>query len=141
MEADLTGLFVGVLICANVIGAQKVIHLTLLDLPVSFFLGQFFFPLSYALSIFQCELNSAQSARRMIWIGFASLFFTSCMAGLAVWIPPANKCVESVLGRTWRISAASLVAYLVGENANVRNIAMLCFCIHCQICYFCRVCN
>jgi uncharacterized integral membrane protein (TIGR00697 family) len=59
----------------------------------------------------------------VIWTGFAALAFMALMAWVVVALPPAEGwdgqgAYESVFGNTWRIVAASMIAFWAGEFAN-----------------------
>jgi uncharacterized integral membrane protein (TIGR00697 family) len=59
----------------------------------------------------------------VIWAGFAGLAFASLMASIVVALPPApfwphQSAYEVAFGSTWRIVAASMVAYFCGEFVN-----------------------
>lgn len=116
--------FVVVLLLSNLIGAAKRSEL---DLPViglwSFGAGIFFFPVSYIVGDVLTEVYGYARARRVIWTGFAALLFMAFMAWVVVALPPAaswdgQPAYEAVFGSTWRIVAASMVAFWVGEFAN-----------------------
>jgi len=116
--------FVTVLICSNLIGPAKISQL---DLPllgtVVFGAGALFFPISYVFGDILTEVYGYARARRVIWAGFAGLGFASFMAAVVVALPPApfwqhQPEYEVAFGSTWRIVAASMVAYFCGEFVN-----------------------
>jgi len=116
--------FVTVLICSNLIGPAKIAQL---DLPVigTFVMGAgaLFFPISYVFGDILTEVYGYARARRVIWAGFAGLGFASFMAAIVVALPPApfwhhQDAYEVAFGSTWRIVAASMVAYFCGEFVN-----------------------
>ncbi len=116
--------FVVVLICSNLIGPAKA---ATLDLPligaVTFGAGVLFFPISYIFGDILTEVYGYDRARRVIWTGFAALFFAAIMAAVIVALPPAptwpNQSVyEIAFGNTWRIAGASMIAYFCGEFVN-----------------------
>lgn len=116
--------FVTVLICANLIGPAKISQL---DLPllgvVTFGAGALFFPISYVFGDILTEVYGYARARRVIWAGFAALGFASFMATVVVALPPASfwqhqQAYEIAFGNTWRIVAASMIAYFCGEFVN-----------------------
>ena len=116
--------FVTVLICSNLIGPAKIAQI---DLPligvVSFGAGVLFFPISYVFGDVLTEVYGYARARRVIWAGFAGLGFAAFMATVVVALPPApfwknQAAYEIAFGTTWRIAAASLLAYFCGEFAN-----------------------
>lgn len=116
--------FVVVLICSNLIGPAKAAQL---DLPligtITFGAGVLFFPISYVFGDILTEVYGYAYSRRVIWAGFAGLFFASLMAYVVVALPPApewkNQAVyEAAFGSTWRIAGASLIAFCCGEFVN-----------------------
>jgi hypothetical protein len=116
--------FVTVLICSNLIGPAKIAQV---DLPVIgtfiFGAGVLFFPISYVFGDILTEVYGYARARRVIWAGFAGLGFASFMAAVVVALPPApfwqhQGAYEIAFGSTWRIVAASMVAYFCGEFVN-----------------------
>ncbi|HUO43514.1 MAG TPA: queuosine precursor transporter [Burkholderiales bacterium] len=116
--------FVAALICSNLVGPAKIAQV---DLPLfgtlAFGTGALFFPISYIFDDVLTEVYGYARSRRVIWAGFATLAFASLMAWIVVRLPPApfwqNQHVyEVAFGSTWRISSASLVAFLCGEFVN-----------------------
>jgi len=123
--------FVTVYLCSNLIGPAKA---SSLDLPllgqVTFGAGVLFFPISYVFGDILTEVYGYARARRVIWTGFAAMLFASLMAFVVVSLPPAagwnnQAAYEIAFGSTWRIVAASLVAYCVGEFVNSFMLAKL----------------
>jgi queuosine precursor transporter len=116
--------FVTVLVCSNLIGPAKAAQV---DLPwfglLTFGAGTLFFPISYVFGDILTEVYGYARARRVIWAGFAALAFASIMAAIVVALPPApfwkhQAAYEVAFGSTWRIVAASIVAYFCGEFVN-----------------------
>ena len=116
--------FVIVLICSNLIGPAKIAQV---NLPVigafTFGAGVLFFPISYVFGDILTEVYGYARARQVIWAGFAGLAFASLMASIVVALPPApfwphQSAYEVAFGSTWRIVAASMVAYFCGEFVN-----------------------
>ena len=123
--------FVAILLLSNIIGAAKMSYVTL---PVvgqwAFGAGVLFFPVSYIIGDVLTEVYGYANARRVIWTGFAALAFMAFMAWVVVALPPAEgwdgqEAYESVFGNTWRIVAASMTAFWVGEFANSFVLARL----------------
>jgi uncharacterized integral membrane protein (TIGR00697 family) len=116
--------FVVVLICSNLIGPAKAATLTLpLIGPITFGAGVLFFPISYIFGDILTEIYGYARARRVIWSGFAALFFAAIMAAVVVALPPAptwpnQHIYEVAFGNTWRIAGASMIAYFCGEFVN-----------------------
>lgn len=133
--------FVAILLLSNLIGASKpavadISWLTNLTgaLPwhwlgvgsdgiMVFGAGILFFPLSYVLGDVLTEVYGYANARRCVWMGFAALIFMAAMSYVVVAMPPAadwdgQAAYESVFGNTWRIVAASILAFWAGEFVN-----------------------
>ncbi len=122
----LTAAFVAVLLCANLIGVQKV---TYINLP---FVGEYiygagvlFFPLSYLFGDILTEVYGYKRSRRVIWAGFGALIFASFMTFIVTSLPAAStmpieqqNAVNAIFGQTWRIVLASLIAFWAGEFTN-----------------------
>lgn len=120
------GAFVCVLLCANLIGVQKV---SFVNLP---FYGEFifgagvlFFPLSYLFGDILTEVYGYARSRRVIWAGFGAMIFASLMSFVVINLPvartmnpEAQAAIEQIFGNTPRIVAASLTAFFLGEFAN-----------------------
>ena len=132
--------FVAILLLSNLIGASK---LSVVDLSVLvnastwlpwhwlvdaqnhmiFGAGILFFPISYVLGDVLTEVYGYANARRCVWAGFAALLFMAFMSYVVVAMPPASgwpgqAAYESVFGNTWRIVAASVIAFWAGEFVN-----------------------
>ncbi|HVY63886.1 MAG TPA: queuosine precursor transporter [Gammaproteobacteria bacterium] len=128
--------FVAVLLCSNLIGTAKV---AVLAVPVVggafvFGVGNIFFPISYIFGDVLTEVYGYARARRVIWAGFAALIFASVMAWVVIHLPPAptepnnatlQPALEVVFGSTWRIVAASIVAFWAGDFVNAYVLARM----------------
>ena len=128
--------FVAVLLCSNLIGTAKV---AVLALPVVggafvFGVGNIFFPISYIFGDVLTEVYGYARARRVIWSGFAALLFASVMAWVVIHLPAASTepnnatlqpALEVVFGSTWRIVAASIVAFWAGDFVNAYVLARM----------------
>ena len=118
--------YVCILLCANLIGPAKVatIHHVPLFGDVTFVAGVLFFPLSYIFGDILTEVYGYARDRRCVWAGFGALAFAALMASVIVALPAASwwqeqqKAVETVFGNTWRIVAASIVAFWCGSFVN-----------------------
>ncbi len=111
--------FVAVLLLSNLIGAAKLAEVG----GFTFGAGILFFPISYVIGDILTEVYGYARARRVIWTGFAALIFMAFMSWAVVAMPPApgwdgQAAYETVFGNTWRIVAASILAFSVGELAN-----------------------
>jgi len=119
--------FVTVLLCANLIGAAKVVQL---DVPILgtlvFGAGVLFFPISYFFGDILTEVYGYAHDRRAVWSGFGALLFAALMAWVVTRMPPApgdyNSSLQSgmevVFGNTWRIVAGSILAFWAGSLVN-----------------------
>ena len=129
--------FVVILVCSNLIGPAKIAQV---DLPFTppwsdsavlvFGAGVLFFPISYVFGDILTEVYGYARSRRVIWAGFAALFFASFMAWVVVSLPPApfwkhQAAYEVAFGNAWRISLASMVAYFCGEFVNSFTLARM----------------
>ena len=116
--------FVVILVCSNLIGPAKIVQV---DWPVigtlTFGAGVLFFPISYVFGDVLTEVYGYARSRRVIWAGFAGLAFASFMSWVVVSLPPApfwknQEAYDIAFGSTWRIAAASMIAYFAGEFVN-----------------------
>ncbi len=132
--------FVAILLLSNLIGAAK---LTTVG-GWTFGAGILFFPISYVLGDVLTEVYGYANARRCVWVGFFALIFMAFMSFVVVAMPPSADwgCAASadpmfagalaksnagticqatyisVFGSTWRIVAASVIAFWAGEFVN-----------------------
>jgi len=118
-------LFVTALVVSNII-AVKLVEVSGQVFPA----GLVIFPLSYLLGDVLTEVYGFRAARAVIWLGFACNLLAVLAIQAAISLPPADfwpnqTAYEDVLGVTWRIFVASLVAYLVGELANALVLARM----------------
>lgn len=116
-----------VLLCANLIGPAKAAQVQLPFIgPVTFGADLFFFPISYIFGDVLTEVYGYGRDRRVVWAGFGALLFAAFMAFVIVHLPPARNPfmdayqlhVEAVFGNTWRVVAASMIAFAAGSFAN-----------------------
>ncbi len=121
----ITAVFTGALIVSNIVAVK-----------ISDFGGHYLdsanivFPISYIFGDILTEVYGFRTARRVIW----SAFFANALCVLAIvgagelpaapfWSDQASY--DAILGQTWRIVAASFVAFLAGEFANSVALARL----------------
>ncbi|MDB4986897.1 MAG: hypothetical protein JWN04_2075 [Myxococcaceae bacterium] len=122
--------FVCVLLCANLIGVSKATQVQLFGHPFTFGAGNLFFPLSYLAGDLLTEVYGYARSRKVVWAGFGALAFASFMSFVVVHMPPApgwtgQPVIEAAFGSTWRITAASLTGYSIGEFMNSFVLAKL----------------
>ena len=118
--------FVAILLLSNLIGASKLASVG----GYTFGAGILFFPLSYVIGDVLTEVYGYANARRCVWTGFAALIFMAFMSYVVVAMPAATgwngqAAYESVFGSTWRIVAASVLAFWAGEFVNSFVLARL----------------
>ena len=111
--------FVAILLLSNLIGASKLASVQ----GFTFGAGILFFPVSYVLGDVLTEVYGYANARRCVWAGFAAMLFMAFMSWVVVKLPAAagwdgQAAYESVFGNTWRIVAASILAFWAGEFVN-----------------------
>ncbi len=111
--------FVAILLLSNLIGAAKLATVW----GFTFGAGILFFPLSYVIGDVLTEVYGYANARRCVWMGFGALIFMAFMSYVVVAMPAAQgwdgqAAYESVFGSTWRIVAASVLAFWAGEFVN-----------------------
>lgn len=111
--------FVAILLLSNLIGASKLASVG----GFTFGAGIMFFPISYVIGDVLTEVYGYANARRCVWVGFAALLFMAFMSYVVVALPAADgwngqAAYESVFGSTWRIVAASVIAFWAGEFVN-----------------------
>jgi uncharacterized integral membrane protein (TIGR00697 family) len=118
--------FVTALVVSNII-AVKLVEVSGRVFPA----GLVVFPLSYVLGDVLTEVYGFRAARAVIWLGFACNLLAVAAIQIAIALPAAGfwsenqGAYEDVLGVTWRLFAASLAAYLVGELANALVLARM----------------
>lgn len=115
----LTGAFVTVLLCSNLIGAGKVTTIA----GMTFGTGIFFFPFSYLFGDILTEVYGYDHSRRVIWTGFGAMIFSAVVSWFVVSVPPAanwpnQAAYEIAFGAAPRIVCASMTAFFAGEFAN-----------------------
>lgn len=122
----LAGFFVVALVVSNII-AVKLVEISGRIFPAALVI----FPLSYLLGDVLTEVYGFRAARRVIWLGFACNLLVVGAIQIAIALPAADFWAENeaaydlVLGTTWRIFAASLAAYVVGELVNAYVLARM----------------
>jgi uncharacterized integral membrane protein (TIGR00697 family) len=106
------------MLVSNII-ASKIISIGTLFVPVAVII----FPFAYIFSDIFNEIYGYRATRRTAWFAFSANLLMVLLFKLAIVIPGApfyenQKAFEDILGGTWRILIASLVAYMVGDFIN-----------------------
>lgn len=129
--------FVTVLLLSNIASSAKIVDwgVSLFGLPLAFDAGTILFPISYIFGDVLTEVYGFRRSRRVIWVGFSALLFSSLVLALvrllpgeAAWQDYAGQgAYDAILGgmSTGGIVIASLVAYLVGEFSNSVTLAKI----------------
>jgi uncharacterized PurR-regulated membrane protein YhhQ (DUF165 family) len=143
--------FVAILLLSNLIGAAKLATVHILGAGFTFGAGILFFPVSYVLGDVLTEVYGYANARRCVWAGFVAMLFMAFMSYVVVAMPPSptwgcassgdpvfadlvkthdagticQSTYVSVFGSTWRIVAASVIAFWAGEFVNAFVLAKM----------------
>jgi len=120
-----TGLFVAVLLVSE-ITSTKIVTLGFIQTAGAAVL----FPVSYIFSDILTEVYGYARARRVMWIGFASLVLMSLVLLVVEYLPAApswhgQAAYEAILGFVPRITLASVIAYWVGGFVNDFTLAKM----------------
>jgi len=122
--------FIAVLILSNIASSAKIIDLgfSVFGLRMSFDGGTLLFPFAYVLGDILTEVYGFKAARRVIFIGFTVLVFSSLvffilkiLPGEASWeAETGSSAYSAILGgiSSGGIVLASLAGYLSGELSN-----------------------
>jgi len=120
----ISALFITGLITSNIV-AVKLANFWGYVLPSAIII----FPVTYIIGDVLTEVYGYRVARRVIWGGFICNLFAVAAIWLAGMLEPVNpelgEAYQLVLGSTFRILAASFLAYLVGEFLNAFVLAKL----------------
>jgi uncharacterized integral membrane protein (TIGR00697 family) len=111
--------FVTLLLCANLIGAQKVCQVA----GITFSGTLIFFPITYLLGDILTEVYGYKQSRKVVWAGFIAMIYASGVAWLVLSLPASpgwihQEALETVFRQTPRLVIGSLIAYLIGEFSN-----------------------
>lgn len=124
--------FAVVLIISNLVGAVKIIRLTIPFTGIAFSCtaGLFLFPVSYLIGDILTEVYGYAKSRRVIWTGFTALILVNLVVQFFVWLPSdPNWGLENefnkIFAMSFRVSIASMIAYFCGEFTNSFIIAKL----------------
>ena len=130
-------IFTLVLVLSNIASSAKIITwgISIGQVPLAFDAGTLFFPISYIFGDILVEVYGYSNSRRVIWIGFIGLVFTSLMfllirilPGEAGWASSGGQSAFNfILGgiSTGGIVLASILGYLGGSFSNAAIMAVL----------------
>jgi queuosine precursor transporter len=115
--------FVTILICSNLISAQKRVSVDIVGFHFIFGAGVLFFPISYLFGDILTEVYGYARSRKVVWAGFGAIIFASAMSTIVLYLPPDpkwpnQKAFETVFGNAPRVVLASITAFFVGEFVN-----------------------
>jgi uncharacterized integral membrane protein (TIGR00697 family) len=106
----------------------------LIGASLVFGVGNIFFPISYIFGDVLTEVYGYSRARRVIWAGFIAMVFAAFMSRVVIALPPwpgepfnaeLQPAIATVFGPTWRIVAASIVAFWAGDFVNAYVMARM----------------
>jgi uncharacterized integral membrane protein (TIGR00697 family) len=117
----------GMTVLAGVLGAKQVALG-----PLAVEAGIFAFLLLVALSSAVAELHGRATADRLVRLGFVPLLTAIALTFVVIQLPtaegmyePAKEAFPIILGQTWRLMAAGVIAYGVSLTLNVFIFARL----------------
>lgn len=133
----ITVVFVMVLLISNIASSAKIIDWgkSLFGLHLAFDAGTLLFPVSYIFGDILTEVYGFKRARKVIWLGFICLFFSSLIFWL-VRIMPGEATWEAVVGQEAYIGVlggmssgglvlASIFGFLLGSFSNSIIMALM----------------
>ena len=113
------GCFVGLIVIANVL-ANKIVDFLYWAIPA----GVIVYSSSFLLTDILAEFYNKRDAKRAVWIGFFVNLILVVSILIAIYLPSASlwtgqESFVLILGNTWRIVVASLVAYILSQSHDV----------------------
>lgn len=115
----LSSLFVGLYILANILATKK------FDLgPLVLTGGLLAFPITFLLTDVVNEVYGRAAANKLVWFGFATMSIVAFLIQILIAIPPSviwenQDAFKAILGGTFRITIASMIAYLFSQLHDV----------------------
>jgi len=115
----LSAFFIGGLVVANVVGARIIL---ICGVPLS--AGAVSYPVTFLCTDIVSEVYGKKAAARMVWAGFLASVFASALVYLCGWFPESalssvGSAYYAVLGASWRVTLASMLAYLTSQHMDV----------------------
>ena len=126
IETFIIGLYIACGIIANVTASKPVMIGDSIVVPSAVFI----YALTFTLIDLINDRLGKQGARYVVYTAFAANLLLAGYVQFAIWLPPApfysgeaQAAFAGVLGSTWRIVMASLIAYLVSTLIDVQVFA------------------
>jgi len=126
IETFIIGLYIACEIIANVTASKPVMIGASIVVPSAVFI----YALTFTLIDLVNDRLGKQGARYVVYTAFAANLLLAGYVQFAIWLPPApfygeegQEAFAGVLGSTWRIVVASLIAYLVSTLIDVQVFA------------------
>ena len=121
----LASIFISILILSN-LTASKIASIA----EHAFTVPIIFFPITYIISDVITEVYGFKLSRKIIWCGFMANLIIVLLLQVVLWMPPFENWhnqhnFEEVFGISWRIFAASMFAYIIGEYVNALMMAKM----------------
>ena len=116
-------MLLGILFCVCLVISNFFETKAVLLGPLTVTAGMLVFPVSYIINDCITEVWGYGKARQIIWTGFVINFVVLLLGRIAVWLPSPDywtggESFNFVFGLAPRITAASLVAFVVGSLLN-----------------------
>ena len=113
----LNGLFVGLLILSNILAVKLFSIGSWIVLPAAVIVYVFTYPILDVIT----EVYGKKAARRTVLTGFATQLFAIVFIWIAIQLPAASfyehqQSFEIIFTAGFRVTIASLIAYLVSQN-------------------------
>ncbi|WP_318614309.1 queuosine precursor transporter [Sporosarcina sp. YIM B06819] len=116
----LNGLFVGLLILSNILAVKLFSFGSWIVLPAAVIVYVFTYPILDVIT----EVYGKKAAHRTVLTGFLTQLFAIIFIWIAIQLPAASfyenqQAFETIFTAGFRVTIASLVAYLVSQNLDV----------------------
>ncbi len=113
------GLFAGLIVTAQIL-ANKTVQIYQFTVPA----GVLVYSASYLITDILVEFHGKKEAKKAVWSGFLASIILVIAIKIAIAWPSASfwegqQAFRQTLGSTWRITLASLLAYIISQNSDV----------------------
>jgi len=122
----IVGLYIACELIANTTAGKPVVLLGNITVPAAVFI----YALTFTLIDLVNDRLGKEGARYVVYVAFLANLLLAAYSQFAIWLPPApfygeegQAAFAGVLGSTWRIVAASLIAYLISTLIDVHVFA------------------